>query len=96
MKTMKQLQPTQLDRYDRQKIGASSPKMRHNQSGRSHQSSHSYLNNLIRRGANFYQNAALRGHVLAEKVEFFIAELDLVIGYFQIHHLDFMLMLTED
>jgi hypothetical protein len=47
-------------------------------------------------GANFYQNAALRGYVLAEQIEFFIAELDLVIGYFQIHHLDFILMFIED
>ena len=47
-------------------------------------------------GANFYQNAALRGNVLAEQIEFFIAELDLVIGYFQIYHLDFMLKCIED
>lgn len=96
MKTMKQLQPTQLDRYDRQKIGPSSPKIRHNQLDRLHQSSRSYLNSLIMHGANFYQNAALRGYVLAEQIEFFIAELDLVIGYFQIHHLDFILRFIED
>ena len=95
MKTMKQLQPTQLDRYDRQKIGASSPKMRHNQLDRLHQSSRSYLNSLIMHGANFYQNAALRNHISAEQIEFFIAELDMVIGYFQIHLLDFILMFTE-
>lgn len=47
-------------------------------------------------GANFYQNAALRGYVLAEQIEFFIAELDLIIDYFQIHHLDFMLKCIED
>ena len=47
-------------------------------------------------GANFYQNAALRGHMLVEQIEFFIAELDLVIRYFQIHHLDFMLKCIED
>ncbi|AZN65526.1 hypothetical protein CFH90_16420 [Acinetobacter johnsonii] len=83
MKIMKQLQPTQLDRYDRQKIGSSSPKMRHNQLGILHQSSRSYLNSLIMHGANFYQNAALRSHISAEQIEFFIAELDLVIGYFK-------------
>ncbi|PZO92456.1 MAG: hypothetical protein DI542_06065 [Acinetobacter johnsonii] len=96
MKIMKQLQPTQLDRYDRQKIGPSSPKMRHNQLGRSHQSSSDYLKGLIMHGANFYQNAALRGHMLVEQIEFFIAELDLVIRYFQIHHLDFILRFTGD
>ena len=47
-------------------------------------------------GANFYQNAALRNHISAEQIEFFIAELDLVIGYFQIYHLDFMLKCIED
>jgi len=47
-------------------------------------------------GANFYQNAALRGHMLVEQIEFFIAELDLVIRYFQIHHLDFILRFTGD
>lgn len=47
-------------------------------------------------GANFYQNAMLRSHISAEQIEFFIAELDLVIGYFQIHHLDFMLKCIED
>ena len=47
-------------------------------------------------GANFYQNAALRGNVLAEQIEFFIAELDLIIGYFQIHHLNFILRFTGD
>ncbi|MDH1365298.1 hypothetical protein N5D16_12800 [Acinetobacter johnsonii] len=93
---MKQLQPTQLDRYDRQKIGSSSPKMRHNQLGILHQSSSEYLKGLIMHGANFYQNAALRGNVLAEQIEFFIAELDLIIGYFQIDHLDFMLKCIED
>ena len=46
--------------------------------------------------ANFYQNAALRSHISAEQIEFFIAELDLVIGYFQIDHLDFMLKCIED
>ena len=46
-------------------------------------------------GANFYQNTTLRGYVLAEQIEFFIAELDLVIGYFQIHLLNFILMFTE-
>ena len=96
MKMVKQLQSTQLDRYDRQKIGASSPKIRHNQLDILHQSSRSYLNSLIMHGANFYQNAALRGYVLAEQIEFFIAELDLVIGYFQIHLLNFILMFTED
>ncbi|NKG39174.1 hypothetical protein CAI22_15960 [Acinetobacter johnsonii] len=96
MKTMKQLLPTQLDPYDRQKIGASSPKIRHNQLDKLHQSSRSYLNSLIMHGANFYQNAALRGYVLAEQIEFFIAELDLVIRYFQIHHLNFMLKCIED
>ena len=93
---MKQLQPTQLDRYDRQKIGSSSPKMRHNQLGILHQSSSEYLKGLIMHGANFYQNATLIGHISAEQIEFFIAELDLVIGYFQIHHLDFMLKCIED
>ena len=48
------------------------------------------------RGANFYQNAALRSHILAEQIQFFIAELDLVIGFFQIHHLDFILKCIED
>lgn len=96
MITVKQLQPSQLDRYDRQKIGASSPKVRHNQLDRLHQSSRSYLNSLIMHGANFYQNAMLRSHISAEQIEFFIAELDLVIGYFQIHHLDFMLKCIED
>ena len=48
------------------------------------------------RGANFYQNATLIGHISAEQVEFFIAELDLVVGYFQIHYLDFILRFTED
>ena len=47
-------------------------------------------------GANFYQNAALRSHISAEQIEFFIAELDLVVGYFQIHYLDFILRFTED
>ena len=47
-------------------------------------------------GANFYQNATLIGHISVEQIEFFIAELDLVIGYFQIHHLDFMLKCLED
>ena len=83
MKMVKQLQSSQLDRYDRQKVGASSPKMRHNQLGRSHQSSSDYLKGLIMHGANFYQNAALRGHMLVEQIEFFIAELDLVIRYFR-------------
>ena len=46
-------------------------------------------------GANFYQNATLIGHISAEQIEFFIAELDLVIGYFQIHLLNFILMFTE-
>ncbi len=96
MKMVKQLQSSQLDRYDRQKVGASSPKIRHNQLDRLHQSSRSYLNSLIMHGANFYQNAALRGYVLAEQIEFFIAELDLIIGYFQINHLDFMLKCIED
>ena len=96
MITVKQLQPSQLDRYDRQKIGASSPKGLHNQLGRLHQSSRSYLNSLIMHGANFYQNAALRSHISAEQIEFFIAELDLVLGYFQIDHLDFMLKCIED
>jgi hypothetical protein len=54
------------------------------------------LNSLIIHGANFYQNATLRSHILAEQIEFFIAELDLVIGYFQIYHLDFMLKCIED
>ena len=96
MKMVKQLQSSQLDRYDRQKIGASSPKIRHNQLDRLHQSSRSYLNSLIMHGANFYQNAALRSHISAEQIEFFIAELDLVVGYFQIHYLDFILRFTED
>ena len=96
MKTIKQLQSSQLDRYDRQKIGASSPKMRHNQLDRLHQSSRSYLTSLIMHGANFYQNAMLRSHISAEQIEFVIAELDLVIGYFQIHHLDFILRFTGD
>ena len=96
MKMVKQLQSSQLDRYDRQKIGASSPKIRHNQSSILHQSSRSYLNSLIMHGANFYQNAALRSHISAEQIEFFIAELDLVIGHFQIHHLDFILRFTGD
>ena len=96
MKMVKQLQSSQLDRYDRQKVGASSPKIRHNQLDRLHQSSRSYLNSLIMHGANFYQNAALRSHISAEQIEFFIAELDLVIGYFQIHHLDFILRFTGD
>lgn len=95
MKTMKQLQPTQLNRYDRQKIVSSSPKIRHNQSGISNQSSSDYLKGLIISKLRIYQNAALRNHILAEQIEFFIAELDLVIGYFQIHHLDFILMFTE-
>ena len=93
---MKQLQPTQLDRYDRQKIGPSSPKMRHNQLGILHQSSSEYLKGLIMHRANFYQNATLIGHISAEQIEFFIAELDLVIGHFQIHHLDFILRFTGD
>ena len=96
MKMVKQLQSSQLDRYDRQKVGASSPKIRHNQLDRLHQSSRSYLNSLIMHGANFYQNAALRSHISAEQIEFFIAELDLVVGYFQIHYLDFILRFTED
>ncbi|MDV2486821.1 hypothetical protein [Acinetobacter johnsonii] len=54
------------------------------------------LNSLIMHGANFYQNAMLRSHISAEQIEFVIAELDLVIGYFQIHHLDFMLKCIED
>jgi len=54
------------------------------------------LNSLIMHGANFYQNATLIGHISAEQIEFFIAELDLVIGYFQIHHLDFILNFVED
>jgi hypothetical protein len=53
------------------------------------------LNSLIMHGANFYQNATLIGHISVEQIAFFIAELDLVIGYFQIHHLDFILMFTE-
>ncbi|MBJ7436264.1 MAG: hypothetical protein JHC54_11165 [Acinetobacter sp.] len=53
------------------------------------------LNSLIMHGVNFYQNATLIGHISAEQIEFFIAELDLVIGYFQIHHLDFMLKCIE-
>ena len=95
MKMVKQPQSSQRDRYARQKLGASSPKIRHNQLDRLHQSSRSYLNSLIMHGANFYQNAALRSHISAEQIEFFIAELDLVIGYFQIHHLDFMLKCIE-
>ena len=70
--------------------------MQHNESGILHQSSSEYLKGLIMHGANFYQNTTLRGYVLAEQIEFFIAELDLVIGYFQIHHLDFMLKCIED
>ena len=70
--------------------------MRHNQLGILHQSSSEYLKGLIMHGANFYQNTTLRGYVLAEQIEFFIAELDLIIGYFQIHHLDFMLKCIED
>ena len=96
MKMVKQLQLTQLDRYDRQKIGSSSPKMQHNESGILHQSSSEYLKGLIMHGANFYQNAMLRSHISAEQIEFFIAELDLVLGYFQIDHLDFMLKCIED
>ena len=46
-------------------------------------------------GANSYQNATLIDHISAEQIEFFIAELDLVIRYFQIHHLDFMLKCIE-
>ena len=46
-------------------------------------------------GANSYQNATLIDHISAEQIEFFIAKLDLVIGYFQIHLLDFILMFTE-
>ena len=93
---MKQLQPTQLNRYDRQKIVSSSPKIRHNQSGISNQSSSDYLKGLIISKLRIYQNTALRNHILAEQIQFFVAELDLVIGYFQIHHLDFILMFTED
>ena len=48
MKMVKQLQPTQLDRYDRQKIGSSSPKMRHNQLGILHQSSSEYLGGVLK------------------------------------------------
>jgi len=96
MKIMKQLQPTQLDRYDRQKIGSSSPKMQHNESGILHQSSSEYLKGLIINKIFIYQNATLRGHISVEQIEFFIAELDLVIGYFQIDHLDFMLKCIED
>ena len=96
MKIVKQLQSFQLDRYDRQKIGASSPKMRHNQLGILHQSSSEYLKGLIISKLRIYQNAALRSQIFAEKVQFFIAELDLVIGYFQIDHLDFMLKCIED
>ena len=96
MKMVKQLQPTQLDRYDRQKIGSSSPKMRHNQLGILHQSSSEYLKGLIINKIFIYQNATLRGHISVEQIEFFIAELDLVIGYFQIHHLDFILRFTGD
>ena len=47
-------------------------------------------------GANIYQNATLIGHISAEQIAFFIAKVGLVIGYFQIHHLDFMLKCTED
>ena len=93
---MKQLQPTQLNRYDRQKIVSSSPKIRHNQSGISNQSSSDYLKGLIISKLRIYQNSALRNHILAEQIEFFIAELDLIIGYFQINHLDFMLKCIED
>ena len=70
--------------------------MRHNQLGILHQSSSEYLKGLIMHGANFYQNTTLRGYVLAEQIEFFIAELDLIIGSFQINHLDFMFKCIED
>ena len=70
--------------------------MRHNQLGRLHQSSPSYFKCKRALNANFYQNAALRSHISAEQIEFFIAELDLVLGYFQIDHLDFMLKCIED
>ena len=96
MKMVKQLQLTQLDRYDRQKIMSSLPKRLHNQSGISNQSSSDYLKGLIISKLRIYQNAALRNHILAEQIEFFIAELDLIIGYFQINHLDFMLKCIED
>ena len=61
---------------------SSLPKRLHNQSGISNQSSSDYLKGLIISKIRVYQNAALRGYVLAEQIEFFIAELDLVIGYF--------------
>ena len=96
MKMVKQLQSSQLDRYDRQKIMSSLPKRLHNQSGISNQSSSDYLKGLIISKLRIYQNTALRNHILAEQIQFFVAELDLVIGYFQIHHLDFILMFTED
>ena len=96
MKMVKQLQSSQLDRYDRQKIGASSLKGLHNQSGISNQSSSDYLKGLIISKLRIYQNTALRNHILAEQIQFFIAELDLVIGFFQIHHLDFILRFTGD
>ncbi|OHC24773.1 MAG: hypothetical protein A3F63_01900 [Pseudomonadales bacterium RIFCSPHIGHO2_12_FULL_40_16] len=93
---MKQLQPTQLDRYDRQRISPSSSKIRHNESGILYQSSSEYLKDLIINNIFIYQNATLRGHISVEQIEFFIAELDLVIGYFQIHHLNFILRFTGD
>lgn len=96
MKIVKQLQSFQLDRYDRQKICPSSSKIRHNESGILYQSSSEYLKDLIINNIFIYQNATLRGHISVEQIEFFIAELDLVIGYFQIDHLDFTLMFTED
>ena len=96
MKIVKQLQPSQLDRYDRQKIGASSLKGLHNQSGISNQSSSDYLKGLIISKLRIYQNTALRNHILAEQIQFFVAELDLIIGYFQIHHLDFIWKCIED
>jgi len=68
---VKQLQPTQLDRYDRQKIMSSLPKRLHNQSGISNQSSSDYLKGLIISKIRIYQNAALRSHIFAEKVQFF-------------------------
>ena len=93
---VKQLQSSQLDRYDRQKSSHPRPKCDTTNWIDHINQVAAILNSLIMHGANFYQNATLIGHISVEQIAFFIAELDLVIGYFQIHYLDFILRFTED
>ena len=72
MKMVKQLQSSQLNRYDRQKSGHPRPKYDTTNWIDHINQVAAILNSLIMRGANFYQNTTLRGYVLAEQIEFLL------------------------